>query len=154
RVTGDEQGEITELMLPARDFWVLIHDPDDEASAALASWGTPAVGQTFLLLCRPTHEHQLRLLKEEGLLTWQEAEPVALGGADWLEYRECQVTSSRWSRVLAEDEDLVEALRPVAGVNVVLEGGLRVPGQYLWLEGHQPTVRLCRFEGTAQLKVE
>jgi len=151
---GGEQEGISELMLPARPFWILIHDPDDEAAVVLATWGAPGLGQTFLLLCQPRHEQQLCTLKEEGLLTWQEVEPVTLGESAWLEYRECQVTSPRWSRIFPADEDLVEALRPVASINVVLEGGLRVPGQYLWLEGHQPVVRAYRFDGTAQLRLE
>ena len=153
RVVGDD--EITELVLPNREFWILVHDPDDEASPLLASWAAPSPGQTYLLLCQEKHERQLRTLKNEQLLNWAEVVPIELGGRRWLEYRECQAESSRWTRILPETGcmDLVEALRPVARVNIVFEGGLRVPGQSLWLEGHQPDLRLYRFGGSAELRV-
>jgi hypothetical protein len=153
RVVGDY--EITELVLPNREFWILVHDPDDEASPLLASWAAPSPGQTYLLLCQEKHEQQLRTLRNEQLLNWAEVVPIEQGGRRWLEYRECQAESSRWTRILPEAGcmDLVEALRPVARVNIVFEGGLRVPGQSLWLEGHQPNLRLYRFGGSAELRV-
>jgi hypothetical protein len=152
-ITGAD--DITELVLPNRDFWILVHDPDDGASGILASWSVPAPGQTFLLLCQEQHARQLQVLREEQLLTWDEIIPVPQGDRVWLEYRECQVESSRWSRMLPQPgcEDLLDALRPVMRVNVALEGGLRIPGQHVWIEGHQPDLRLYQFGGAVQLRI-
>jgi hypothetical protein len=152
-ITGAD--DITELILPNRDFWILVHDPDDEASSILASWSVPAPGQTFLLLCQEKHARQLQVLREEQLLSWDEIVQFPQGDRLWLEYRECQVESSRWSRMLPQPgcEDLLDALRPVTRVNVVLEGGLRVPGQPVWIEGHQPDLKLYQFGGAVQLRI-
>jgi len=153
RIIGAEN--ITELVLPNRDFWILVHDPDDDASGVLASWAVPAPGQTFLLLCQEKHVRQLQVLREEQLLAWDEVVRVQQGERVWLEYRECQVESSRWSRMLPQPgcEDLLDALRPVTRVNVGLEGGLRVPGQPVWIEGHQPDLKLYQFGGAVELRI-
>jgi hypothetical protein len=150
---GDE--ELTRLVLPKRDFWILIHDPDDDASAVLASWGVPTNGQTFLLVCHSQHVKQVAELRERKLMNWDEVVEVPQGNETWFEYRECQVESARWSSVLAHPgcEDLISALRPVHRVNVALEGGLRVPGMPVWLEGNQPELKLYQFGGTAELRV-
>jgi hypothetical protein len=148
-------GEVTELVLPGRPFWILVHDPDDESSPILATWSLPAPGQTFLLLCQEAHERQLLTLKDEALLNWSEVVPLELGGRQWFEYRECQVESARWGRILPQPgcEELIEALRPVSRLHAAFEGGLRVPGQPVWLEGHQPELRLYRFGGSVELRV-
>jgi hypothetical protein len=80
---------------------------------------------------------------------------VPQGGEAWYEFRECQVESARWSKVLARAgcEELIHALRPVQRVNIALEGGLRVPGMPVWLEGHQPELKLYQFGGTVELRV-
>jgi hypothetical protein len=148
-------GELTRLVLPRRDFWILVHDPDDDASPVLASWAVPANGQTFFIVCRKHHAPQLQTLKDEKLINWDEVVEVLQGGEVWLEYRECQVESSRWSKVLAQAgcEELIQALRPVQRVHIALEGGLRVPGLPVWLEGHQPDLKLYQFGGTVELRV-
>jgi hypothetical protein len=150
---GDE--ELTRVVLPRRDFWILVHDPDDEASSVLASWGVPANGQTFFVVCRAEQAQQLYALKEEKLLNWADVVEVPQGGEVWYEFRECQVESDRWSKVLARPgcEELLHSLRPVQRVNVALEGGLRVPGLPVWLEGHQPDLKLYQFGGTVEIRV-
>jgi hypothetical protein len=150
---GDD--ELTRLVLPRRDFWLLVHDPDDDASPVLASWAAPANGQTFFIVCRKHYAAQLQTLKNEKLLNWDEVAEVPQGEEVWLEYRECQVESSRWSKILAQAgcEELVQALRPVQRVHIALEGGLRVPGLPMWLEGHQPELKLYQFGGTVELRV-
>ncbi|HMP01733.1 MAG TPA: hypothetical protein PKC45_04445 [Gemmatales bacterium] len=152
-IVGDE--ELTRLALARRDFWILVHDPDDEASAVMASWAMPGNGQTFLLLCQEQHRRQLQELRDQKLLNWSEVVEVPQGGTTWYEYHECQVESSRWSRILAQAgcEELIHALRPVQRVNIALEGGLRVPGLPVWMEGHQPELRLYQFGGTVELRI-
>ncbi|MDW8243295.1 MAG: hypothetical protein RMJ88_08795 [Thermogemmata sp.] len=153
RIIGSD--DITELVLPNRDFWILVHDPNDEASNALASWSLPAPGQTFLLLCQDKYTRQLNILREEQLLAWDEIVQVPQGDRLWYEYRECQVVSNHWSRVMPQPgcEDLLEALRPIKSVNIGLEGGLRVPGQSVWIEGHQPDLKLYQFGEAVQLQI-
>jgi hypothetical protein len=153
-LVGDE--ELTKLVLPRRDFWILVHDPDDEASPVLATWAMPGNGQTFLLICRRQHAAQLQTLRDEKLLNWDEVvEVLPQDDEVWLEYRECQIESSRWSRILPQAgcEELIQALRPVKRVTIAFEGGLRVPGLPVWLEGHQPELKLYQFGGTVELRV-
>ena len=135
-----------ELVLPGRDFWVLVQDPDDEYSDALATWGLPPLGEPFLLLCRPQHEPQLRALRELDLLSWK-GDPIEpdVAGGPWREYHGCQVRRPRWDHVVPRRESraLVETLRPRPGrMTVSLEGGLSVPGQRVWLEGFPPKMRV------------
>lgn len=153
RITGDDT--ITELILPNREFWILVHDPNDDASGILATWGVPAPGDRFLLICQEKHAQQMQVLREAQLLTWDEVVRVPQGDRVWLEYRECQAESSRWSQMNPWPgcEDLFDALRPVTRVNVALEGGLRVPGQPVWIEGHQPDLKLYQFGGTVDLRI-
>jgi hypothetical protein len=146
RVTAGGADEGMELVLPGRDFWILIRDPDDEYSDALATWGLPALGEPFLLLCQPCHESQLRALRDLGLLAWEgdHLDPT-IGGVPWREYHGCQVLRPRWDHVVPrwESRALVETLRPRMGrLTISLEGGLSVPGQNVWLEGHPPKMRV------------
>ncbi len=146
RLLADGVDEGMELVLPARDFWVLIRDPDDEYSDAQASWGLPAMGEPFLLLCRPQHVPQIRTLRELELLSWRD-EPLQsdMNGGSWREYHGCQVLRPRWEHVVPcrESRVLVETLRPrMTRVAVSLEGGLSIPGQNVWLEGYPPKMRV------------
>jgi hypothetical protein len=144
RVDGKDEG--MELVLPNRDFWILIKDPDDEYSDALATWGLPALGDPFCLLCQPQHEPQLRLLRDLELVAWEnDCLDLALGSVSWKEYHACQVLRPRWDHVVPrrESKALVETLRPRAGrITISLEGGLSVPGQNIWLEGYPPLMRV------------
>lgn len=146
KLLADGVDEGMELVLPARDFWVLIRDPDDEYSDAQASWGLPAIGEPFLLLCRPQHVRQIRTLNEMELLSWRD-DPLdsEMVGGQWQEYHDCQVLRPRWDHVVPSRESrlLVETLRPRATrLAVSLEGGLSIPGKNVWLEGHPPKMRV------------
>ena len=77
QVTGDPR--ITDLYLPTRRFWVLTRDRYDDASGTFASRGAPRLGETFLLLCREECQEQLHILKDEGLLDWDD-DPVDVPG--------------------------------------------------------------------------
>ena len=49
KILADGNDEGMELVLPARDFWVLIRDPDDIEPDAQANWDLPVLGEPFLL---------------------------------------------------------------------------------------------------------
>ena len=148
-VAVDGTDERMDLVLPGRDFWILVPDPDDEYSDALATWGLPVIGEHFLLLCRPHHEVQLEALSDLGLLSWAADGPAfTLGSLTWREYR-CQVLRPRWDHVVPRKESraLVETLRPRPGrLTISLEGGLSVPGQNVWLQSHPPKMRVRALE--------
>jgi hypothetical protein len=146
RITADGADEGMELVFPRRDFWILIQDPDDEYSDALATWGLPALGEPFLLLTRPLHEPQLRILRDLGLLAWEgDSLDLTMGDVPWKENHGCQVLRPRWDHVVPRKESkaLVEILRPRMGrLTISLEGGLSIPGQNVWLEGYPPKMRV------------
>ena len=146
RLLADGVDEGMELVLPARDFWVLIRDPDDEYSDAQASWGLPALGEPFLLLCRPQHLPQIRTLHELELLTWRD-EPLKsdMAGGPGTNTTAARCLRPRWDHVVPSRESrvLVESLRPrTSRLAVSLEGGLSIPGQNVWLEGYPPKMRI------------
>jgi hypothetical protein len=145
-VLVEGRGERLTLALPGRDFWLLVADPDDEFSDALATWGLPALGEHFLLVCRPKHAEQLCDLLRLDLLGWQgDPREVFHAGTQWLEYYGCQVLRPSWGHVVPRRESrlLVETLWPRAGrLSLSFEGGLSVPGQNVWLEGHPPQMRV------------
>ncbi len=106
---------VTELHLPARDFWVLTRDRFDDASGAFASRGTPRLGETFLLLCREECQEQLDILKEEALMDWDGGPldvPIHNG---WVEYRECMVVSANWDGIIPMMRNLFDDSDPEAG---------------------------------------
>ena len=141
-VTGHPH--ITELVLPARDFWALTRDPQDETSGVFASWGRPRLGETFLLLARQECAAPLNLLQEEGGLDW-EGGPVELPEpyAGWLEYRECRVVSPNWDGIMARDFD---ELRPHTRASISLPGGLKTGQRDTWIAGYLPEVYLASFD--------
>ena len=152
RVTTDGADEGMELLFPQRDFWILIRDPDDEYSNALATWGLPALGERFLLISRPNHGPQLRLLRDLGLLEWEgDCLDLTVGDVSWQEYHGCRVLRPRWDHVVprSESKAVVEILCPRMGrVTVSLEGGLSIPGQNVWLEDYPPQMRVRAVDQT------
>ena len=58
---------ITELRIPARDYWILTRSREDDASGVFASRYSPRLGEVFLLLCRKEYFGQLEILRDEGL---------------------------------------------------------------------------------------
>ena len=150
-VVGDPR--VTELHLPARDFWVLTRDRLDESPGAYASRGTPRLGETFLLLCRKECEDQLNILKDEGLISWN-GDPVEVPGHDrWLEYRECMVLSASWDGIVPQLPDLFDELRPRTRASISLQGGLKTGQRDTWLEGHMPELSITSFDRAWRVRV-
>ena len=76
--------QIKELVLPERNFWVLVRDPENEDSGIFADWGRPGLGETFILLCRREYAEQMEFFKDEALLNWDHSFPI---DEEWIEYR-------------------------------------------------------------------
>ncbi len=134
-VKGIEQ--VSELILPAREFWVLTRDPYDESSGIFASWGKPRLGESFLILCREEYQEQLSILREQNLLAWDHIEELP-EHTGWVEYRECTIhSSSKWEMA----GDLSDELMPSVRASISLKGGLKAGRQRdTWLSGYLPEV--------------
>lgn len=135
------------LALPERGFWILVRDPESDESGVFASWGAPQIGQTFLLLCQQRYADQLQILRDENLVAWDRELPLTGVYGGWVEYRECMVISPHWGGVIAQEEDLYEALKPQLSATITLSGGLRVADQAGggWLEGMPPEIKVTAF---------
>lgn len=144
QVRGD--AEVRELVLPERDFWIFVRDQENEDSGVLASWRHPGIYESFFLLCRKKHASNMEMLRQAGLLRWDHEFYLPEPDRGWVEYRECVITSPDWNKVLAESNDLFDALWPSALATIALRGGLRIPQQRSWLEGYGPEVAIHAFE--------
>lgn len=145
-VRGDPQ--IKELILPKRQFWILIRDPENETSGIFASWKHPGLGETFLLLCRKEYAEQMELFKQEDLLQWHHDFSI---NDEWVEYRECMIVSPSWEGIIPQYQDLYNALKPTISATISLRGGLRVPNQGGWLEGYPPEMTIIAFDDSVEL---
>ena len=144
--------QIKELVLPKRNFWVLVRDPENEASGVFAEWGHPGLGETFILLCRKEYTEQMELFRQEDLINWDHDFPI---DGEWIEYRECMITSQSWEGIIPipQYEDLYDVLKPSFSATISLKGGLRVPNQGGWLEGYAPEVTIIAFDDRVNLKL-
>lgn len=151
-VTYEVRGhpQIDELILPERKFWILIRDPENEASGVFASWEHPGLGETFLLLCRKEYADQMEIFKQEALLKWDHDFPI---NDDWVEYRECMILSPSWEGIIPQHQDLYDALKPPMSATVSLKGGLRIPNQSAYLEGYAPEMTIIAFDDSVELKL-
>ncbi|MFS8866415.1 hypothetical protein [Synechococcus sp. H55.11] len=141
---------LRELQLPARDFWVLVPDPENPESGALASWGAPKLGSHFTVLFREALWPDLQRLREESLLQWSgERQPAFAETSDWWEIQECQVLAPVWDGLFLQHPELKEALQPRDRLHIALSGGLRVPQGRAWLKDHLPQVTVYGFQPTA-----
>ena len=142
--------QIDELILPERKFWILIRDPENEASGVFASWGHPGLGETFLLLCRKEYADQMEIFKQEALLEWDHDFSI---NDDWVEYRECMIVSPSWEGIIPQRQELYDALKPPMSATISMKGGLRVPNQSGYLEGYAPEMTIIAFDDSVELKL-
>lgn len=139
------------LILPRRDFWILIPDPENPDAEDYATWGTPPLGTPFILLCKPELLSDLHRLRDERLIEWS-GEPIRpFENSEWVELDQCMVISQAWDAVFIKNSELKEALQPTVRLAISLSGGLRVPQQNAWLEEYPPQIAVFGFAPTAQL---
>ncbi len=141
------------LILPARDFWILIPDPDNPDAGAYASWGHPSLGSQFILLCKKELLPDVERLQNERLLKWHgEPQPV-FDNSNWVELHQCMVVSQAWDGVFINNQELKDALQPSVHLSISFSGGLRVPQISAWLKGHSPQVTVFGFSPKVQLQI-
>lgn len=141
------------LILPDRDFWILIPDPDNPDAGTYASWGSPALGTPFILLCKRELLPDIQLLRDEHLLQWSgEPQPI-FSHSGWIELHQCMVISEAWDGVFINNQELKDALQPNVGLSISFSGGLRVPQLGVWLEGYSPQVTVFGFSPKVQLQI-
>jgi hypothetical protein len=135
----------TSLVLPSRQFWILVPDPDFSESGVYASWGRPTLGDDFTLLYMQQLQEDLDHLRDEGLIKWGK-DPVSLAKyPGWFEMRGVMVVSDAWSGVSISNRDLYESLRPAISLSIHLSGGLRLHNSRTWLINSGPQVTVYSF---------
>ncbi|MEH2244901.1 hypothetical protein [Nostoc sp.] len=141
------------LILPARDFWILIPDPENPDSGAYASWEAPSLGTQFILLCKQELLSDLERLRDEHLLKWSSTTEAIFNSSEWVELQQCMVVSQAWDGVFIKNQTLKYALQPTVKLSISLSDGLRVPTIGAWLVEHSPKITIFGFYPTAQLQV-
>lgn len=141
---------IKELVLPERNFWILVRDPESEDSGVFAGWGRPGLGETFILLCRKEYVEQMEFFKNEALFNWDHSFPI---DEEWIEYRKCMIISPSWEGIIPQHQDLYDALKPNVSATISLKGGLRASNQGGWLEGYAPEITIFAFDESVKLKL-
>jgi hypothetical protein len=149
----EEPEELAQLVLPRRDFWVLVPDPEDPESGVYATWGRPPLGTPFVVLCRGYLLHQLDHLRRERLIDYVDAPQPVMSSGSWHEVRHCMVVSSAWSGVFIENREFLDALKPIVALSIGLDGGIRMRGATGWLCGYGPAVTVFGFETAVDLIV-
>ncbi|MEG4396739.1 hypothetical protein [Microcoleus sp. BROC3] len=145
--------DLDSLILPERNFWILIPDPDNPDSGAYASWGTPSLGTPFILLYKKELLSDIQRLQDEQLLKWQGGAQPVFKNSTWFEIHTCMVVSQAWDAVFIKSQELKDALQPSVRLSISFSGGLRVPQLGAWLEGHSPQVTIFGFHPTVELQV-
>lgn len=141
------------LILPDRDFWILIPDPDNPDAGTYASWGQPSLGSQFILLCKKQVLPDIQRLRDERLLEWYgEPQPV-FNNSNWVELYQCMVISSAWDGVFINNHELKDALQPSVRLSINFSGGLRVSHRSEWLVGYSPQVTVFGFSSKVQLQI-
>ncbi len=144
--------DLDSLILPDRDFWILIPDPENPDSGTYGSWGTPSLGTPFILLYKEELRPDLERLRDEQLIKWHGSQPV-FNNSNWVELHQCMVVSQAWDGVIIKNQELKDALQPSVRLSLSFSGGLRVPQMKAWLFGHSPQITVFAFYPKAQLQI-
>ena len=145
--------QLEQLILPAKDFWIFIEDPDNPDSGVYASWKRPDLGMKFILLCKQEVVSDMESLKHERLLDWDGDSKPINDQSTWLEFSECLVISQAWDGVFIKNQELKDFLKPTVKLSIYFSGGLHVHKQTAWLEGYLPSVTIFGFSVVANLQI-
>lgn len=145
---------LEKLILPARDFWILIADKEDEDSDIYATWGSPNLGDQFIILCKQNLMKDLQLLKDEKLLNWGEEIKPFSENEDWLELHQCQVLSEAWEGIFPSNLQLKDALQPKTKLSISLKNSLKIPQQKAWLKDYPPDIIIYGFYPNIELEIK
>lgn len=146
--------QVQELVLPKRDFWILVPDPDNPESGVYASWSSPKLGDQFIILFRESLFADLQRLRDENLIQWEgdpETKHQVFDG--WYEVYQCQVLSKVWDAVFIQSAELKNALQPTTSLSISFSGGLKVPKTNAWISNHSPQVTIFAFHPTVEVQV-
>lgn len=140
------------LQLPARDFWILVLDPEEPESGVYGTWRSPQLGEAFILLCKQELMKDLNRLRDKCLVNWSN-EIELFQGNNWRELHNFQVLSQTWQGIFIENWELKDALQLKVRLSISLSGGLRHPNQKGWLQGHLPKLTIFGFMQNVKLEV-
>jgi hypothetical protein len=146
--------EFERLILPDRDFWILVTDPENFDSGVHASWRNPDLGTRFILLCKNREDliQDIKRLKEERLLEFAE-EPKQVNNFNWVEFHQCMIISQVWDGVFVSNPSLKDALQPTVKLSIGLSGGLRLPDRSSWLVGYLPKITIFGFSPSVTVQI-
>jgi len=148
---------IEKLILPKRDFWILVPDPDNPESSVYASWSSPKLGEQFIILFRESLFTDLQRLRDENLIQWEGDREnkcqVFDDNSDWYEIYQCQVLSQAWDGVFLQSQELKDALQPTTKLSISLTGGLRVSSSNAWIFDHPPQITAFAFHPSVEIEV-
>lgn len=130
------------IILPSRDFWILIPNSENPDSGEYASWGKPSLEESFILLCQKEVLSDIYCLQKNNLLKCNEKPDTVFENYDWLEFSNCEIIGLNWDGVYLKNEELKEALQPNVRLFVGLSGGLRDRSSNAWLEGCTPQLTI------------
>ncbi|APB34450.1 hypothetical protein GlitD10_2121 [Gloeomargarita lithophora Alchichica-D10] len=149
--------QVEKLILPRRDFWVLVPDPDNPESGVYASWSSPKLGEQFIILFRESLFTDLQRLRDENLIQWEgdrENKCQVFGdNSNWYEIYQCQVLSQAWDGVFLQSQELKDALQPTTKLSISLSGGLRVASSKGWIFDYPPQVTAFAFHPSVEIEV-
>jgi len=149
--------QIEKLILPKRDFWILVPDPDNPESSVYASWSSPKLGEQFIILFRESLFTDLQRLRDENLIEWEgdrENKCQVFGDkSSWYEIYQCQVLSQAWDGVFLQSQELKDALQPTTKLSISLTGGLRVSSSNAWIFDHPPQITAFAFHPSVEIEV-
>lgn len=153
-ITPDTQ--VDKLVLPNKDFWILVPDRDYPESGVYASWGAPKLGEPFIILFKDFIFSDLQRLRDENLIQWEgdrETRHEVFSGSRWYEIYNCQVVSQAWDGIFLNSFALKDALQPTTNISISLSGGLKVPKTNTWVINYPPEVTVFTFRPTVKLSV-
>ncbi len=149
--------QVQELILPQRDFWILVPDPDNPESGVYASWSSPKLGEQFIILFKESLFNDLQLLRDENLIQWEGDRetkyPAFSDNSYWYEVYQCQILSQAWDGVFLQSQELKDALQPTTSLAISFSGGLKVPKMNVWISSHPPQVTVFAFHPTVNLEI-